>query len=112
VGFGTPISATACANPQQWNYTQRRGFMWASGEMRCASYNHFYTPNSTSFDCVNNDLTTFTAFAWRGARSNHTGGVNLLVGDGSVHFVSNGVDPTTWKSLSTRAGGEVVGPYQ
>jgi prepilin-type N-terminal cleavage/methylation domain-containing protein len=111
VGFGTPISTGACANPSKWNYTQRRGFMWASGEMRCASYNHFYTPNSSAFDCVNNDLTTFTAFAWRAARSNHSGGVNLLVGDGSVRFVTDSVDPTLWKALATRAGGEVIGEY-
>jgi prepilin-type N-terminal cleavage/methylation domain-containing protein len=111
VGFGTPISAGACASPAQWNYTQRRGFMWASGEMRCASYNHYLTPNSATFDCVNNDATTYTAFAWRGARSNHEGGVNLLVGDGSVRFVTNGVDPVLWRSLSTRAGGEVIGAY-
>ena len=111
IGFGTPISTTACAAPNMWNVSQRRGFTWASGEMRCASYNHFYPPNSINFDCVNNDGTTITAFAWRAARSNHTGGVNVLFGDGSVHFISSNVDTTTWRSLATRNGGEVLGNY-
>jgi prepilin-type processing-associated H-X9-DG protein len=110
-GFGTPVNATTCAAATTWTGTQRRGFTWASGEMRCASYNHFYTPNSASFDCVNNDLTTFTAFAWRTARSRHTGGVNVLFGDGSVHFIVNSVDPLTWLGMATRAGGEVLGDY-
>jgi prepilin-type N-terminal cleavage/methylation domain-containing protein/prepilin-type processing-associated H-X9-DG protein len=112
IGFGTPISAAACTGkPSTWNGSQRRGFTWASGEMRCASYNHYYTPNSTNFDCINNDGATVTAFGWRGARSNHTGGVNVLFGDGSVHFIADGIDLTTWRSLATRSGGEVPGPY-
>jgi prepilin-type N-terminal cleavage/methylation domain-containing protein/prepilin-type processing-associated H-X9-DG protein len=118
VGFGTPVSPANCptaGNPwpagTTWNGSQRRGFMWASGEMRCASYNHYYTPNSPNYDCVDNDLTTITAFAFRGARSRHIGGVNLLLGDGSVRFVSNSVDPATWTALSTRAGGEVPGNF-
>jgi prepilin-type N-terminal cleavage/methylation domain-containing protein/prepilin-type processing-associated H-X9-DG protein len=106
VGFGTPISDATCAGATTWNGANRRGFMWATGEMRCGSYNHYYTPNSQNFDCVNNDLTTITAFAWRTARSNHPGGVNLLLGDGSVRFVSDGVNPATWRALSTRAGNE------
>jgi len=111
VGFGTPITAANCAAATTWNGDQRRGFMWATGEMRCASYNHYYPPNSTNFDCVNNDATTITAFAWKTARSNHPGGVNLLMGDGSVHFISNSIAQATWQALSTRAGGEVLGDY-
>jgi prepilin-type processing-associated H-X9-DG protein len=111
VGFGTPVNPTTCAAPTTWNGSQRRGFTWASGEMRCASYNHYYPPNSSNFDCVNNDLTTFTAFAWRTARSRHTGGVNILFGDGSVHFVTDSVDINTWRGMSTRAGGEVLGDF-
>jgi len=45
------------------------------------------------------------------SRSFHTGGVNVLLMDGSVRFVSNSVSPTTWQALGTPAGGEVVSDY-
>ncbi len=41
----------------------------------------------------------------------HLGGINALFCDGSVRFVRNGIDPITWSSLGTRAGGEVPGDY-
>jgi prepilin-type N-terminal cleavage/methylation domain-containing protein/prepilin-type processing-associated H-X9-DG protein len=43
------------------------------------------------------------------ARSYHAGGVNALLMDGSVRFVSNAVSTATWQGLGTRAGGEVPG---
>ncbi len=42
------------------------------------------------------------------ASSYHPGGVNLLLGDGSVRFVKNTINLTTWQALGTRAGGEVI----
>jgi prepilin-type N-terminal cleavage/methylation domain-containing protein/prepilin-type processing-associated H-X9-DG protein len=108
-GFGTPLSDAACASATQWNVSNRRGFMWATGEMRCGSYNHYYPPNAAQYDCVTNDLTTYTAMAFRAARSRHPGGVNVLLGDGSVHFVPQSVSLTTWRALATRSGGEVLG---
>jgi prepilin-type N-terminal cleavage/methylation domain-containing protein/prepilin-type processing-associated H-X9-DG protein len=113
VGFtGTPISPATCGTPQMWNGYNRRGFMWASGEIRCATYNHYLTPNSKLYDCVNNDPATgYTASGWRAARSKHAGGVNLLLGDGSVRFVRDSVDQVTWMAVGTRAGGEVIGNY-
>jgi prepilin-type N-terminal cleavage/methylation domain-containing protein len=38
--------------------------------------------------------------------SPHRLGVPSLFGDGSVHFLSNGIDIATWMALATRAGGE------
>ena len=45
------------------------------------------------------------------ARSYHSGGVNVLMMDGSVRFVSSSVDQTLWRGLGTRSGGEVSGEY-
>src|SRR5262249_45565087 len=45
------------------------------------------------------------------ARSYHSGGVNVVLMDGSVRSVANGISVTTWRALGTRAGGEVLGDY-
>ena len=42
------------------------------------------------------------------ARSRHAGGVTTAMADGSVAFVSDSMDVKVWRSLATRAGGEVV----
>jgi prepilin-type N-terminal cleavage/methylation domain-containing protein/prepilin-type processing-associated H-X9-DG protein len=112
---GAPLSDSACAGASQWNVQRLRGFMWASGEIRCASYNHYYPPNAKVPDCVTFDLTPgstlYTANGWRAARSRHSGGVNLLLADGSVRFVVDSVDPATWRAVATRGGGEVLAGF-
>ncbi|MBX3444788.1 MAG: DUF1559 domain-containing protein [Planctomyces sp.] len=45
------------------------------------------------------------------ASSNHSGGVNVLYGDGHVSFVSDAVDITIWRALGTINGGESVGEF-
>lgn len=49
--------------------------------------------------------------AYNYARSHHTGGVTVLLSDGSARFISDSINLTTWRSLSTRAQGEVVGEF-
>lgn len=44
-------------------------------------------------------------------RSDHTGGVQFSLADGSVHFVSENIDSGVLDSLFTRNGGEVVGEF-
>jgi prepilin-type N-terminal cleavage/methylation domain-containing protein/prepilin-type processing-associated H-X9-DG protein len=46
--------------------------------------------------------------AFVGARSKHTGGVNTALADGSVRFISDSIDLTTWRAMGTRANGETV----
>lgn len=43
------------------------------------------------------------------ASSAHTGGVNLLLCDGSVRFVSSTVSINTWRALATRNASDVIG---
>ncbi len=42
------------------------------------------------------------------ARSRHTGGVNVVLADGSVHFVSTNINLANWQALSTMNGGEII----
>jgi prepilin-type N-terminal cleavage/methylation domain-containing protein/prepilin-type processing-associated H-X9-DG protein len=46
---------------------------------------------------------------WRtsGSKGMHPGGANMLMGDGSVQFVSEEIDYYTWNETGTTAGGEV-----
>ncbi len=43
-----------------------------------------------------------------GFTSNHIGGVQFAMTDGSVQFISNSIDLNLYRALATRAGGEVV----
>jgi prepilin-type N-terminal cleavage/methylation domain-containing protein/prepilin-type processing-associated H-X9-DG protein len=38
----------------------------------------------------------------------HPGGGNVLMGDGSVRFIRQSINLTTWQALCSRAGGEVI----
>jgi prepilin-type N-terminal cleavage/methylation domain-containing protein/prepilin-type processing-associated H-X9-DG protein len=48
------------------------------------------------------------SFAAATARSYHPGGVNSLLGDGSVRLVKNSINGLIWRALGTVAGGEVI----
>ncbi len=42
---------------------------------------------------------------WNFARSYHTGGVNATMGDGSIRFIRNSIDLTTYRSMGTKSDG-------
>jgi len=112
--FASPISDAICSGTNQWNMSDPRGFAWANGEFRCGLYNHYYTPNSKTPDCMGVQLgggvqLQFTPYGWRAARSAHPGGVNVEFADGSLQFLAEDIDPAIWRAISTVAGGESVG---
>lgn len=43
--------------------------------------------------------------------SRHRGGVQMLMGDGVIKFISDSIDISLWRNLSTKAGGEVLDAY-
>jgi prepilin-type N-terminal cleavage/methylation domain-containing protein len=62
-----------------------------------------------TLECVENasDENVYAA-----ARSYHTGGVNAILADGSVRFISENVDSVgIWQPLNTRQNGEVLGDF-
>jgi prepilin-type N-terminal cleavage/methylation domain-containing protein len=46
---------------------------------------------------------------WTRASTGHTGGIQVVLADGSARNVAQGVSPTTWWSAFTPSGGEVLG---
>ena len=96
--------------------TDLRGFSWwAPG----AQFTTVYGPNSTSPDIVTQNCNNQPAQnlpcvnnggAWniQAARSRHSGGVQAVMGDGSVRFVPQSIDINVWRASSTSYGGEVV----
>jgi len=110
--YQSSMTDAACAAPTSWNVDRKRGFLWFSGEIRNASYNHYYLPNDKRWDCITNAAGMgYTGIGWRAARSLHAGGAQVLLCDGSVRFVSENVDSTIWRSVGTRSGGEVISEF-
>lgn len=108
-----PLTEASCNGTALWNFTNPRGFSWANGEYRSALYNHYWPPNSSEFDCVSALITgpldrIHSAHGWRTARSMHPGGVNILMVDGSAHFVNDHISTTVWRGISTRSGKEIL----
>ncbi len=92
--------------PQVTRYDGARCFGWITGKARGTIFSTYDRPNSPIPDLVGHGSIGFYA-----ARSNHPGGVNALLGDGSVRFISETISLDTWHALGSVSGGEVLGPY-
>ena len=82
------------------------GRSWSSGwPLAAPTYMHVKTPNTLighySSSAVEGDFVITPS-------SNHGGGVNLAMADGSVHFAPNGIDPQVWRAIGSRDDGSYV----
>ena len=82
------------------------GYAWYEGSRINAYYTHAQEPNGPIPDAIG--LISRPAVGVVTARSNHPGGVNALMGDGSIRFVSESISRTVWRALGTRDGREIV----
>ena len=103
---GTDPTPGAC-DSASGAWSAKRGAKWIDGHYGNSLYNHYYTPNPRTWDCGNGSHNKGLSTA----RSWHSGGVNILLVDGSVRYVRDAISITTWRALSTRDSGEVVGDY-
>ncbi len=83
-----------------------RGFSWVRSLTANVTTNGFNTPNSKIPDI------SFHGSGYYGPRSMHTGGANVVLGDGSVRFLSNSIDMHLHRAIHCIHGGEVVGEFQ
>jgi prepilin-type N-terminal cleavage/methylation domain-containing protein/prepilin-type processing-associated H-X9-DG protein len=79
------------------------------------AYSHVMTPNTLSCAGTPDPSQMISNSTWGGigaaitATSNHPGGVNVALADGSVKFIKDSVNIQTWWGLGTRAGREIIG---
>lgn len=136
LGAGT-ASPAACA--ALWNASTRsypggaytgepaRSYRWADGAGSFTAFSTAVPPNSAS--CFSNGGGTSYCDGIYSTESRHSGGVQVVMADGAVRFISNYIDTgnqaallpavTTstaspygvWGALGTRAGGEVVSDF-
>ena len=90
---------------------------WVDGRVHQTGVTAVFTPN-TRVICNGLDVdwnnqqegksTTVATYAAVTARSYHEQGVNVAMMDGSVRFITDGIDVNTWRAAFTRNGAEYV----
>jgi len=90
---------------------------WVDGAVYESGFTTAWPPNKVIVggpDNIDIDISTPNekvggpTYAAITSRSYHPGGVNSLLGDGSVRFFKSTIDGRTWRALGSVAGGEVV----
>lgn len=89
--------------------TSRQGMSWVMGEMCCTTFNHVAPPNGRTCAAPNFPGNMANMAMQVPPSSYHSGGVNVLFGDGAVRFVKSSVSLLAWRAIGSRNGGEVVG---
>jgi prepilin-type N-terminal cleavage/methylation domain-containing protein/prepilin-type processing-associated H-X9-DG protein len=106
------------AQPKAPQINNQKGFRWCENLSGFSLVNTVVPPSSTQYP--------FGWCALRGGKpnsnasdgqyqpitSNHPGGANVLLSDGSARFIKSTIAMTTWWALGTRNGGEVISADQ
>jgi prepilin-type N-terminal cleavage/methylation domain-containing protein/prepilin-type processing-associated H-X9-DG protein len=94
------------------NSDQDKGYTWTAGSPGITLFNTIVPPTSTQykwsacrFGCVGcgADFGQYT-----NSCSNHPGGVNVAMADGSGRFIKSSINMNTWWALGTKANGEII----
>jgi len=92
--------------------TNVNGAVWIRGypqHQAIAVYSHYGTPNTLSCADPGEGNNSYGGYGGTAPpNSNHSGGVNVCMSDGSVKFIKDSVSQATWWALGTRNGREVI----
>ena len=104
------IQACTTAYKSGTNVTGENGIRWGYGAPGISMFQTIVTPNGAPWNSCQDQCggcqLNYTQFS--NAQSNHPGGANVMMGDGSCRFIKDSINPLTWMALGTRANGEVI----
>ena len=98
------VVADGLANHVNWSeWSQYKGLSWLyTSSWEKHLYQHVFPPNTISIPSYNTDwFRCSEADSAITPSSNHTGGIQISMADGSVHFISNSIDIDTWWAIGT-----------
>jgi prepilin-type N-terminal cleavage/methylation domain-containing protein/prepilin-type processing-associated H-X9-DG protein len=102
------VPGTTVVNGNSW----LGGFAWTWGypwHWYVMTYNHYNTPNKLSCGAVGDPNSPYGGTTMMTPpTSNHPGGVNMCLTDGSVRFIKDTVQVQIFWALGTRNGGETL----
>jgi prepilin-type N-terminal cleavage/methylation domain-containing protein/prepilin-type processing-associated H-X9-DG protein len=108
----TNIGSTAKSAPT--GVRSNNGTMWAWYAAGQSTFNAAAPPNwslpSSGGDCCPGGAHDW-GYGIIPPRSMHSGGVNVLLGDGTVRFIQNNIDLLTFQRLGNRADGIPIGDF-
>ena len=102
------VASCTKATVSKWKY---QGAAWAAQPIGAGGgYTHGQPPNKPAcfYSNDNGDPSGQTSRTLIGPASNHPGGANVGLLDGSVRFVKDTINLGAWGALGTKAGGEVI----
>lgn len=99
----------------QWGWWAPSGGMYGLSDVTMSTFAPINYEIPSDMTSSGMSAATFTS-TWDASRvgsfgSQHVGGAQFCLGDGSTRFISENIDSTVYRALGTRAGGEVVGEY-
>jgi prepilin-type N-terminal cleavage/methylation domain-containing protein/prepilin-type processing-associated H-X9-DG protein len=101
------VPLIAQGNPLVASDQRQKGADWLNQNCgKGGGYSHVMTPNSRA--CYFSSTNASKTYTMVNASSFHPGGVNVTFLDGSVKFIKNTVNQTTWWAIATKSGGETV----
>ncbi len=109
-GAAVTAALNKCISNSGNSIGNTRGLAWLNGNPNYTMFTTIVPPNSTQYafgGCKSGgggvDLSEYV-----NANSNHSGGCNALMADGSVKFIKSTISWTTWWALGTKSNGEVI----
>ncbi|TWU24391.1 putative major pilin subunit [Novipirellula galeiformis] len=114
-GTSNTILLGESSSSRGWTSTNKRGF----GGIQPWTWGYYYYTTPPTKRLMLDSKNVQFPINFRGTffynstpyTSEHPGGVQSLLCDGSVRFITDSIDMNLFKSLATRNGGEVIGEY-
>lgn len=82
------------------------GYWWFWFGLEQTAYTHTQAPNGPVPDCLMPGMVTPPGMMT--ARGRHSQGVNLVMGDGSLRFMTSSIAQPVWRAFGSRNGGELI----